>query len=130
MSHHGGKGYPRTQQIRAERRDRAEQVAQESGYNKLSTAEKLSRVQAFIAVPGNGKAAKQIAKLEKQLAKEKASKQREVVGLDFGGPEVAEMQSKAAARGIEIAICPMPIYADESDAETQHGKRGKKSRKK
>lgn len=126
MAHHGGRGYPCTQQIRTERRERAEQIAQESGYSKLNTVEKLERVRSFIAVPGNGAAAKQLAKLEKQLAKENTPKQREVVGLDFGGPDAIKRQREAAKAGVTIAICLRPIFADEN----QHGKKGKKADKK
>jgi len=74
MSHHGGKGYPHTAQIRSERRDRAIAVTAESGYSKLTTEEKLKRVLAFVSVPGNGKAEKQLAKLQLQLKKDKEPK--------------------------------------------------------
>jgi len=114
LSHHGGKGYPCTQQIRAERRDRAEQVAQESGYSKLSTADKLARVQAFIAVPGNGAAAKQIAKLEALLIKESQ-------------PKIQTTKEKVAAQ-VETVKDGDKITVH--DSETPHARRGKRVSKK
>gem|GEM_PF-4288489 len=71
MAHKGGHGYPKTKKIREERREQAEALATETGYSKLTTQEKLERVLAFIAVPGNGAAKKQRARLEKLLSKEK-----------------------------------------------------------
>ena len=62
-----------TKQIRAERRERAEEVAKASGYALLSTKEKLERVLNFIMTPGNGEAKKQRARLEAQLIKEQAT---------------------------------------------------------
>lgn len=61
---------PKTQQIRQERRARAEEVAVETGYSKLSNQQKLERVLTFIAIPGNGEAKKQRARLEALLRKE------------------------------------------------------------
>jgi hypothetical protein len=112
MSHHGGKGYPCTQQIRSERRERAEQVAQESGYSKLSTAEKLARVQAFIAVPGNGAAAKQLVRLEALLIKESQ-------------PKVQTTKEKAS-RGVG----PLDTSARvRDDSEKQFARKGNKASK-
>lgn len=70
MSHHGKHGYTKTKQIRLERHERALAVQKESGYATLSTQAKLDRVLSFIAVPGNGSASKEIAKLEATLKKE------------------------------------------------------------
>lgn len=76
MSHHGGHGYTVTRYVRATRRTRAEEIDSESGYKSLSTEKKLERVLAFIAVPGNGNAARQLARLQAQLQKEKTSQAR------------------------------------------------------
>lgn len=70
MSHAGGHGYPRTQQIRKERRERADQVTAETGFSKLTTQQKLDRVLAYIAMPGHGEAKKQLSKLQATLVKE------------------------------------------------------------
>lgn len=69
MSHHGGHGYPRTQQIRQERRARAEKQQQE--YN-----EKYPTLQAKLAALPEGGAKKQRARLEALIAKQ-AAKQAE-----------------------------------------------------
>jgi hypothetical protein len=69
MAHGGHHGYPVTQQMRLERRQRAETVAQESGYALLTTKEKLERVLNHV-LNGAGEAKKQRARLEAQLIKE------------------------------------------------------------
>lgn len=71
MSHHGGHGFPRTQQIRAERRKRAEEAQAE--YNK-----KYPTLQAKLdALPATG-ANKQRARLTAAIksAQEKAEAAR------------------------------------------------------
>lgn len=67
MSHHGKHGYPRTQQIRAERRKRAEEDLKE--YN-----EKYPTVQAKLNALPIGGAKKQRARLEALLSKEAEAK--------------------------------------------------------
>lgn len=63
MSHHGKHGYPRTAQIRAERRARAE--ADHKEYN-----EKYPTVQSKLDALPMGGAKKQRARLEAQLQKQ------------------------------------------------------------
>lgn len=74
MAHKGGHGYPRTKQIRKEKRERAELIAAETGFSKLSTKDKLERVIGYISEPGHGEAKRQMTKLVIALAKEHEKK--------------------------------------------------------
>lgn len=96
MSHHGGHGYTKTKEIRKERRARAELVAQETGWSKLSIEEKLARLP-------EGGANKQRAKLLGQLQKQKD-----------------EAAQKVAAKAAE------KVAKDEAKAETAKKKTSKK----
>lgn len=123
MSHHGGRGYTKTKQIRSERRVLAEQVAAESGFSKLTTQQKLDQVRAFAAIPGNGNAAKQIKRLEALLLKEQAPKpEPKVKGVGRLDPN-RKVQDKSP-----VVVSPEPEFDNEDDVEGQHNKRGKRSR--
>lgn len=97
MSHKGGHHKPKTQQIRLERRERAEKVAADSGYRDLSTEKKLERVLALVELGVLGKAAKQVARLQAQLKAEKEPK-----------PE-----PKAKVKVVNTVVGKVAIKADE-----------------
>jgi hypothetical protein len=101
MAHKGGHGYPRTEQIRKERRERADQVAAETGFSKLSTKDKLERVLSYIATPGHGEAKKQIEKLVTLLAKEheKPADKPEKVDRELTPTEVEKPHNRKGKKG-------------------------------
>ena len=94
MAHKGGHGYPRTQQIRKERRERAEAVAAETGFSKLTTQQKLDRVLALVATPGCGEAKKQIARLTALLVKEQEKKATPVAQTKKTEQEVTSVEAE------------------------------------
>ena len=93
--------YTKTKQIKEIRNKRAVAIAEESGYSKLSTKEKLARVMGHIAA-GLGNAAKERAKLEALLLKEQAKKE----AVKPPHSVVKEEEPKKEAEVVEAPVKP------------------------
>lgn len=91
MSHHGGHGYPRTQQMRLERRKRAEDAQKE--YN-----EKYPTLQAKLdALSANG-ANKQRARLQGLIA---SAQEKAEAAKQAATAKAEQAKNKAKAKGKE-----------------------------
>lgn len=92
MSHHGGHGFPRTQQMRAERRKRAEEAHEE--YNK-----KYPTHQAKLdALPATG-ANKQRARLTSLIVKAQEKAEAAKVAAATKAEAKAEKTEKTQKKG-------------------------------
>lgn len=98
MAHHGGRGLTKTAQIRKERRERAERVAEETGWSKLSIDEKLARLPEGGANKQRARLLKQKEELEKKAAEKVAEKEVERAKKEAKEAKVESPKKKSSKK--------------------------------